>query len=72
MKPLDVQLGDLVKTSVGLVTVMKFLAPKFVACIIVHPRYPQRERYRQGEWIYLRGLDFDEAEIITEETNGQI
>ena len=72
MKPLDVKIGQLIKTDVGLATVMSFNAPKSVSCIIVatDPKYkpgsPGYRRYAQGTWIYIQGFDFDKAEIISE------
>jgi hypothetical protein len=72
MKALDVKIGQLIKTEYGLATVMKFWAPKSISCIIVtrdpkfKPGSPGHERYGQGEWINIRGFDFDKAEIISE------
>ena len=70
MKPSDVEIGDLIITRYGLATVMKFNAPSCVGCMIVttDPKYkpgsPGYKNYAQGEWIYIRGLDFIEAKLI--------
>jgi len=72
MKALDVKLGQLIKTEYGLATVRVFYAPKSIGCIIVatDPKFNPGSQgfkiYGQGEWIYIRGFDFDEAEIISE------
>lgn len=71
MKPLSVKVGDLVKSPYGLVTVMSFLAPKSIACVIVAPRNwkvgtPAHKQYGQGKWVYLRGFDFDASEVVCE------
>ena len=71
MNPRNVKVGQLVKTPYGLATVMKFLAPKFIACVIVGPNKWKPgtvayKRYGQGEWIYIRGFDFEASEIIDE------
>jgi|TARA_R110001583_G_scaffold5598_11_gene30127 hypothetical protein len=71
MKPLEVKVGDLVSTEYGLARVMKFLAPAFISCVILTSRYkpgtPGYKKFGQGEWIYLRGLDFDRAKVIASE-----
>ena len=64
MKALDVKLGQLIKTEWGFATVMKFFAPMSIGCIIVTP-FTKAKRFQQGDWIYLRGLDFHQAEIVT-------
>lgn len=72
MKALDVKIGQLIKTEYGFGTVMKFWAPKMISCIIVarNPKFkpgsPGYKNYAPGEWIYIRGFDFDKAEIISE------
>ena len=69
MHPLNVKVGDLVNSPYGLVTVMKFIAPKFIACVIVGPNKWKpgsvaHKRYGQGEWVYLRGFDFEASEVV--------
>lgn len=68
MKAHDVKIGQLIKTEYGLATVMKFFAPKSIGCIIVtsfaRPGTPGYNMYKQGEWIYIQGWDFDQAEIV--------
>ena len=72
MKAMDVKLGQLIKTEYGLATVRVFYACKSIGCIIVatdpkfKPGSPGFKKYGQGEWIYIRGYDFDKAEIISE------
>ena len=69
MKPIDVSVGDLISTEYGLARVMQFIAPAFISCVILTSKYkpgtPGYESYGQGEWIYLRGYDFDRATVIT-------
>ena len=66
MKACDVKIGQLVKTQWGYATVMKFFAPAHIGCIIVTPFFPKSKRWETGSWIYLRGLDLDETEVISE------
>ena len=72
MKAKHAKLGQLIKTEYGLATIRVFYAPKSIGCVIVtkNPKYkpgsPGFKKYGQGEWIYIRGFDFDKAEIISE------
>lgn len=66
MKAYDVKIGQLVKCRWGYATVMKFFAPAHIGCVIVTSFYPTLERFKPGSWIYLRGLDLDETEAISE------
>ena len=72
MKVGEVKVGDLISTEYGLARVMKFGAPAMVCCIILTSKYEPGthgyKNYGQGEWIYLRGLDFDRAEVIRAST----
>jgi len=63
MKAIDIKIGQLIKTRLGLATVMSFFAPAHIGCIIVSP-YTKAKRFQQGCWIYLRGLDLEQVEII--------
>ena len=65
MKPIDIKVGQLAKCSWGYVTVMHFHAPAMIGCVIVTPFTPAK-RFQQGDYIYLRGLDLAETEIIAE------
>ena len=71
MKPRDVRLGQLVKTRHGLATVMKFFAPASIGCIIVSKGTKDYSKPLVGEWIYLRGLDLEETEIIADGENNE-
>ncbi len=65
MKSSEVKIGDLISTDFGLLQVMKFIAPAFVACVVLTPNENRwRQKEGQGEWVYIRGLDFDRAEIV--------
>ena len=64
MKPVDIRLGQLIKTRWGLAVVQKFFAPAYIGCIIINPSTDVTQ-FQQGDWIYLRGLDLDEAKIIS-------
>ena len=63
MKANEARIGQLVKTEWGFATIMEFFAPEHIGCIIVTP-FTKAKRFQQGKWIYLRGLDLEEAEII--------
>jgi hypothetical protein len=69
MKALDAKVGQLIKTNYGMATVMNFLAPKSIACVLV-TYLPELKAPRRGckigEWIYIRGFDFDEAIIVAD------
>jgi hypothetical protein len=62
MKPSEVKVGDLISTEYGLARVMEFFAPAFIGCVIVTPT--GRDRFGQGQWIYLRGFHLERAKII--------
>ena len=64
MKAADARVGQLLKTNHGLVTIVKFFAPAFIGCIVVSKGEGDYATPKIGEWIYLRGFDFTEAEII--------
>ena len=67
MKACDVRVGQLIKTEWGLATVMKFFAPGYIGCVIINPfPYVKSKHFQPGSWIYLRGLDLEQAEIISE------
>ena len=51
--------GYLIKTEYGMAHVTKVWAEKCVSALILSGP-------RLGEWIYLRGLDFERAEVISE------
>jgi hypothetical protein len=53
------KVGDLIKTEYGLVHVTKVWASKCVSGIILTGT-------QRGEWVYLRGLDFERSEVISE------
>jgi hypothetical protein len=54
-----VNAGDLIKTEYGLVHVTKVWAAKCVSGIILTGT-------QRGVWVYLRGLDFERSEVISE------
>jgi hypothetical protein len=65
MIPSEAKVGQLIRTEYGLVTIMKFFAPKYVGCVVVNKETRSlRADIKVGEWIYIQGYDFDKAEII--------
>ena len=63
MKASEVKIGQLILVKgFGLCVVMKFFAPAYIGVVVVDPSWPSI----MGEWRYLRGLDFDEAEILAD------
>ena len=63
MKASNIRVGDLIKTNYGLATVMKFFAPSHIGCVIIAP-YTKNINMQLGDWIYLRGLDLQDAKVI--------
>lgn len=64
MKARNAKVGQLLKTSWGYVTIVKFFAPSCIGCIIVSKSKEDYTAFKIGEWIYLRGFDLEQAEII--------
>lgn len=64
MKAKDARVGQLLKTNRGLVTVMKFFAPAFIGCIVVSKGKKDYVKPKIGEWLYLRGFDLEQAEVV--------
>ena len=64
MKAKDARVGQLLKTGWGYATIVKFFAPSCIGCIIVSKANEDYTALKVGEWLYLRGLDLEEAEII--------
>jgi len=64
MKASDARVGQLIKTSHGLATIMKFFAPAFIGCVIISKGKKDYVEPKIGEWLYLRGFDLQQAEII--------
>ena len=64
MKANNIRVGQLLKTGHGLVTVIKFFAPAMIGCIVVSKGEKDYKKPEVGEWLYLRGLDLEQAELI--------
>ena len=64
MKAKDARVGQLLKTNYGFVTIIKFFAPACIGCIVVSKSKKDYIKPKIGEWIYLRGLDLERAEIV--------
>lgn len=64
MKAKNARVGQLLKTGWGYATIVKFFAPSCIGCIIVWKSKDSYRAFKVGDWIYLRGLDLEEAEII--------
>ena len=66
MKANEIKIGQLLSTEYGLATVIKFFAPAYIGCIIVSKKEKDYKEPKLGEWIYLRGLDLEKSEVISE------
>ena len=64
MKAKDARVGQLLKTNYGFVTIIKFFAPACIGCIVVSKSEKDYIKPKIGEWIYLRGLDLERAEVV--------